>query len=100
MSSTLRASVCLNIACLLLLGGANRLAAQSSELGQIAGTVTDPQGAAVPGAKVTVTNVGTSIAREPQSDGQGSFAVRSLVPGIYKVDVSSPNFQTQSQSNI
>jgi Carboxypeptidase regulatory-like domain len=77
-----------------------RLWGQATELGQIAGTVTDQQGGAVQGATVTVTNVGTSFSREVKSDSQGGFAVRSLVPGTYRVEVSSASFQRQVQDNI
>jgi len=77
-----------------------KLWGQATELGQIAGTVTDAQGGTVAGATVQVTNLGTQIGREVKSDTQGSFAVRALVPGLYKVEVQSPNFQTQVQNQI
>ncbi len=76
------------------------LSAQSTELGTIAGTVTDPGGGLVPGAHVKVINTGTNDAREVVSDSQGSFAARSLVPGTYRVEVSAPSFSQQIQDNI
>src|ERR1700747_2174883 len=76
------------------------LRAQSTELGTIAGTVTDPAGALVPGATVKVTNQGTNNVRSITTDSQGSFAARSLVPGRYKVEVSAPSFAAQVQDNI
>jgi len=78
----------------------SRLYAQATELGTIAGTVTDPQNASVPDANVRVVNSGTGVTREVKTDGQGSFAARSLVPGTYSVEVASPSFQKQIQSNI
>jgi len=77
-----------------------RLYAQATELGTIAGTVTDPQNASVPDANVRVVNSGTGVTREVKTDNQGSFAARSLVPGTYSVEVASPSFQKQIQSNI
>jgi hypothetical protein len=73
---------------------------QASELGQIAGTVTDQQGGVVPNANVKITNNGTQQVRETTSDGSGNFAVRALVPGVYRVEVSAPSFSTQIQDNI
>ncbi|MGI8989964.1 MAG: carboxypeptidase regulatory-like domain-containing protein [Bryobacteraceae bacterium] len=78
----------------------SRLAGQATELGTIAGTVTDPQGSLVPAASVKVTNTGTGVTREVTTDSQGAFAARSLVPGTYSVEVTAPAFQRQVQSNI
>ena len=70
---------------------------QATTLGNITGTVTDAQSAAVPGAKVTVVNTGTQVSRDTTTDNQGNFAVRSLVPGSYRVEVTAPNFKKQVQ---
>jgi hypothetical protein len=74
--------------------------AQSTELGTISGTVTDPAGAVIPGANVKVTSIGTNVVRETATDSAGTFAARSLVPGIYRVEVSAPSFASQVQDNI
>src|SRR4051794_34672303 len=76
----------------------SRLSGQATELGAILGTVSDPQNAAVANASVKVINTGTGVAREVNSDSQGNFAARSLVPGTYSVEVTAPNFQKQVQS--
>jgi hypothetical protein len=76
------------------------LYAQSTELGTIAGTVTDQAGAVVPGASVKVINTGTNVARDIVSDTQGNFAARSLVPGTYRVEVQAASFAQQVQDNI
>ncbi len=76
------------------------LAGQATELGTIAGSVVDPQNAAVPNAMVRVTNTGTGVVRETATDNQGNFAARSLVPGSYSIEVTAPSFQKQIQSNI
>jgi hypothetical protein len=73
---------------------------QATELGTIAGTVTDQAGAVVPNASVKVINKGTNVARDVTGDPQGNFAARSLVPGTYRVEVSAPGFAQQIQDNI
>ena len=60
--------------------------------GQIAGTVTDPNGALVAGASVKATNVATNYTREATSGGDGSYAIQLLPPGRYRVEISAPNF--------
>ena len=61
--------------------------------GRVIGTVTDPSGAAVVGAKVTVTNADTKIARETASGPDGSFQVLSLPIGKYMVSAEAPGFR-------
>ncbi|MCC6539575.1 MAG: carboxypeptidase regulatory-like domain-containing protein [Bryobacterales bacterium] len=77
-----------------LLGAAlfgNALWAQS---GSILGTVTDPQGAAVPNAKVQALDESKQIvARETTSDEAGRFALRPLLPGRYTVKVEASGFR-------
>ncbi|HKV41595.1 MAG TPA: carboxypeptidase-like regulatory domain-containing protein, partial [Blastocatellia bacterium] len=60
----------------------------------IIGTVTDPQGAIVADAKVTVTNTATKIARSTTSGKDGSFEVISLPIGTYLVTVEHEGFKT------
>jgi hypothetical protein len=68
------------------------LGAQSS-YGSIVGTVTDISGAIVPGATVTVTNLGTGEVQTTTSDQSGNFSVVNLNPANYKVDVQKTNFK-------
>jgi len=62
--------------------------------GHIAGVITDASGAVVPGAKVTVTNVNTGLARETNTDAEGYYAVAELPIGEYSVSVEKEGFQT------
>src|SRR5271157_3953374 len=62
--------------------------------GAITGTVTDPSGAVVTGAKVVVTNVGTNEAHRVSTSGAGDFAVQDLEPVEYKVEVDAAGFAT------
>lgn len=56
------------------------------------GTVTDPQGAAVAGAKVSVVNQATGAVRETATDTAGFYSVPNLLPADYTVRVEAPKF--------
>jgi hypothetical protein len=60
--------------------------------GQILGTVTDPSGSVIPGASVTVTNVGTGVVWRTTSDTQGEYKVPQLPIGNYTVTVKAAGF--------
>lgn len=61
--------------------------------GGISGSVTDANGAAVPGASVTITNIGTNEASTVTTSDEGNFSVRSLEPVSYSITVEAPNFK-------
>jgi outer membrane receptor protein involved in Fe transport len=85
--------ICLTI--LLLLTFTGMALAQSAETGQISGTVTDPTGAVVPGAKVTVTSVGTQAVRTTTTNSSGSYTVSGLPPTNYQVAIEAAGFAKQ-----
>src|SRR5260370_33363089 len=68
--------------------------------GAINGRVTDPTGAAVPGANVTATEAATSVAHTTVSTGDGQFSFQDIQPGAYKVTVSAAGFQQSTVSDI
>jgi hypothetical protein len=68
--------------------------AQTSETGALTGTVTDPSGAVIAGAAVTVTNVGTGQSRTTTTDANGSYKFSLLPPGNYSVKFSAAGFKT------
>ena len=68
--------------------------------GTILGTVTDPQGAVVAGAKVTVHNVDTGLDRTTQTSADGSYSLPELPIGTYTVTVTQSGFQTAVTSNV
>ncbi len=70
------------------------------ESGRIVGTVTDPNQAAVPQAKVTVTNTGTKQTSTAVTGEQGGYTVTPLEPGIYNVAVSASGFATSVVQNV
>jgi hypothetical protein len=68
-------------------------AAQSSRVGgALEGTVSDPAGARIPAASVTVREVSTRQTREVSTDGEGVFRVQELSPGAYEISVSHAGF--------
>ncbi len=62
--------------------------------GTILGTVTDPSGAVVPGAKVTAKNTGTGLERTSETSADGSYSLPELPIGTYSVTVTQQGFQT------
>src|SRR5713226_8436260 len=62
--------------------------------GSILGTVTDPQGAAVSGAKVTVTSVTKSTAVETTTNESGNYSVTHLIPDTYKIRIEAAGFKS------
>lgn len=66
----------------------------------LVGTVKDPSGATIAGARIDVRNADTNEAREVTSDPKGEFAVTNLVPGRYNVGVSKEGFQSARQAGI
>ena len=67
-----------------------RIAAQSTAT--LSGAITDPSGAVVVNAQVTVHSIGTGTDRIVNTDSSGLYTVPSLQPGDYKVQVTSPGF--------
>src|SRR4051794_10525179 len=55
--------------------------------GSILGTVTDPQGAAVVGAKVTVTDKNKGTTQQTATNDSGNYSVTHLIPDLYSVKV-------------
>ncbi|HVN08234.1 MAG TPA: carboxypeptidase regulatory-like domain-containing protein [Patescibacteria group bacterium] len=73
----------------------SELSAQTTiSTGSIQGTVTDPGGAAVPAASVTITNVNTGQSSSLATTATGTFASGALFPGDYSVRVEAQGFKT------
>lgn len=74
--------------------------AQTTGRGNITGTVTDPTGAVVVGANITVTNMATGVASSSITNKTGYFEIDSLDPATYKVAVAAPGFQQLIESGV
>jgi hypothetical protein len=70
------------------------------DTGTIAGAVSDPSGAVVPNAVVTVTNTGTGITKTLHSDGNGDFVASALPFGNYVVAASASGFMESKSQQI
>jgi len=68
--------------------------------GTILGSVKDAQGAVVPGATVTATNLGTQYSRNTVTDSAGEYALRLLPVGNYMLSVSLAGFKNFTQTGI
>jgi len=61
--------------------------------GDVIGTVTDTTGAVIPGAKVTLTNLGTKVAAATTTNGTGDYTFNLLIPGQYTVTIEAKGFK-------
>lgn len=66
----------------------------------IQGTVTDPSGAAVPGATVTLTSQETGLAKQTKTDSAGTYAIVALAPGHYIATVEKKGFKKKVTSDV
>jgi len=97
---TRRFCSCLAILCLGVLVVASTPAFGQAVYGSIIGTVTDPQGAAVSGAKVTVTNERKGTKDETTTNDTGNYSVTHLVPDTYTVRVEASGFKASEQKAV
>jgi hypothetical protein len=88
-----RMSACATI----LIALAAPLFAQNAEL---SGSVTDPSGLAVPGARVVVQSVDTDATHTVSSNQQGEYSVPALLPGPYNVTLEANGFKTIHQNGV
>jgi hypothetical protein len=68
--------------------------------GSLTGNIIDPCGAAVPKAKVDALSVDTGIDKQTETDSRGVYLFDNLQPGLYKVTVTVPSFQTFIETNV
>ncbi|HUG90546.1 MAG TPA: TonB-dependent receptor [Planctomycetaceae bacterium] len=73
--------------------------AQTS-LGRVAGTVVDASGGVLPGATITLTNIGTNEVRTTVSDASGAFIFQQVPVGTYKATVALDGFKTAEFTDV
>lgn len=76
------------------------LGARAQDLANIVGTVSDPSGAAVPGARIVVSNPNKGFQREVTSAADGQYAAARLPIGDYVITCEAAGFQKLTQSGI
>ena len=84
---------------LLLVLTASVLGQQAAKA-TLTGTVTDPNGAVVPGASVTATQTATGVRRETVSNDEGLYVLTDLAPGEYEVRVEAKGFVIRLVTNL
>lgn len=88
------------LAAMFLLTAGVPVSAQIAGTGSIQGTVTDPSGAVIPNAAVTLTEDATQVKHETKTDGGGLYSFPNIPVGTYTVSITAPGFQTYIQSNV
>ncbi|HXF42770.1 MAG TPA: TonB-dependent receptor, partial [Pyrinomonadaceae bacterium] len=68
--------------------------------GSITGTVTDPNGAIIPGAKVSIKNLATGVENTIESNASGAFNFPLLLPGEYSLTVTAQGFKTATREKV
>src|ERR1700736_4771078 len=68
--------------------------------GQFTGTVSDPTGAAIANAKVTVSNPAIDLNLSTTTNSSGNYTVKEVPPGTYKIAVEAPGFKTVSNAGV
>jgi Carboxypeptidase regulatory-like domain/TonB-dependent Receptor Plug Domain len=88
------------IICTSVLLGGSLAWSQGIITGNLAGTMQDPTGAVVPGAKITVTKPDTNAVFTTTSGANGNFSLNDLPVGIYNVKFEAPGFSTRALENV
>ena len=91
--------VALAVVCLVC-GVTTQQASGQAVYGSIAGTVTDPQGAGVSGAKVTVTNLTKGTTEETTTNEAGNYTVTHLIPDNYKIRIEAVGFKAYEIASV
>ena len=76
---------------------ATALLCRAQGLGTIVGTVSDPSGASIPSAQITVTQTGTGVSRQVTANSEGYYVIPSLVPSSYSLEVKASGFRESKQ---
>ena len=74
--------------------------AQGETTSAIVGSVSDPTGAAIPGATVTVANIENGLKRSMKTDDSGRFTFLQLKPGMYTVKAEADRFEFQQKNSV
>ena len=70
------------------------------DMGTLLGSVTDPSGAAIPGATITITEEATGVATTVESDALGNYIRPLIKPGTYSIACESPGFKRSVQTGV
>src|SRR4029079_4895102 len=82
---------------LILIGVISNAANAQAVYGSISGTISDPQGASITGASVTVTNLAQNVTTTAKTNDSGFYEVTHLIPGVYQVKIEQQGYKTAVQ---
>lgn len=99
MSGLGRNCVCTSLLVLAMTLGLS-LGAWGQATTSLRGAVTDPSGAAIPGAAVTITNTATNTVRRTATDRDGRYTFAAVLPGTYTLQVRAHGFSTFVRNNL
>jgi carboxypeptidase family protein len=101
ISHSLLRGIGFSIVMAVLAGSMQRSEAQiATTTATLSGVVSDPSGAVVPGASVTLTSTENGIARQFQADSEGRYSFNQLPPSQYNLTVKMTGFEGYRQSGI
>jgi|SRR5687768_1940494 len=96
---THKLAVLFSLACAFNLTNASILFAQLT-VSTIRGSATDPSGAVIANAQITITNLGTNISRSTVANDKGDYELSDLPRGTYRLTASTPGFKNFVADNI
>lgn len=89
------------IVILLVLAGSPRPKVFGQVVGAIvSGTITDPSGAVIPRARITIRNLSTGVATQVSTNGTGLYNAVNLLPGEYQIGAMATGFAPQQRSGL
>ena len=94
----LKKAVAVSFVVLLASACALQLSAQSTS--SLRGTITDPQGAVIPDATVTLANQENGTKRQAVTNGSGEYQFPQVTPGTYQLVVEKPGFSTMTRDGV
>lgn len=80
--------------------GLIRASSAQTTNGLVTGTVSDPTGAVVAGATITVTDLGTNLTRSAKTDERGYYVIPQLPPAVYRVVVTKEGFASSERPSL
>src|SRR6202043_1275682 len=77
-----------------------RFVSAQIDTGSVVGVVSDPSGAAIPGATVTLSNEASGVSRSVTTNGDGEYQFAAVIPGTYSVQATAQNFESAVSTHI
>src|ERR1700724_1545692 len=76
------------------------LASAQIDTGSVVGIVSDPSGAAIPGATVTLSNEASGVSRSVTTNGDGEYQFAAVITGTYSVQATAQNFESAISTHV